>query len=264
MTEPFAIRKPKSDDPQSSSGNEKVIEFIHVRKSFGNKQVLTDINFELHKQQNAVVLGKSGTGKSVFIQCIVGLAYPDAGVLKVFGTDILDGVEDEEDLIKIRRKVGFLFQGGALYDSMTVKENLEFPLKRQLKVPSRGEIKDLVLEALESVGLVEARNKMPAELSGGMKKRIALARTLILKPEIMLYDEPTTGLDPVTSREISELILEMQEKYHISSIIITHDISCAKITANRIYLLKDGVFYAEGAFDELEHSDDPWIRAFFE
>lgn len=264
MEEPFTIRKPKINRTKSFSEREKVVEFINVRKAFGTKEVLKDINFDLYKQQNAVVLGKSGTGKSVFIQCIVGLVYPDAGVLKVFGTDIVDGVDDEDDLIKIRRKVGYLFQGGALYDSMTVKENLEFPLKRQLKVPSRGEIKDLVYEALENVGLVEAKNKMPSELSGGMKKRIALARTLILKPEIMLYDEPTTGLDPVTSKEISELILEMQEKHHISSIIITHDISCAKITSNKIYLLKDGIFHSEGSYEELERSEDPWISAFFE
>src|SRR5690606_73222 len=193
---------------------------------------LNDINFKLYKKENIAVLGTSGTGKSVLIKSIVGLVKPEEGRLEDFGKDILKK-EDEDDWESIRRKVAYLFQGGALYDSMTVKQNLEFPLKRQIEKKPKKEIDAEVDEALENVGLLKAKNKMPSELSGGMKKRIALARTLILKPEIMLYDEPTTGLDPVTSKEISELILEMQEKFSISSIIVTHDMPCAKMTSDR-------------------------------
>lgn len=241
---------------------EVIIKIEHLQKSFGDVEVLKDISFQLHKKENIAILGTSGTGKSVLIKSIVGLIQPNGGVLEVFGKDVL-GKEEEEDWDNLRRKVAYLFQGGALYDSMTVKENLEFPLKRQIEKMSKSEIVQAVDEALENVGLLQAKDKMPAELSGGMKKRIALARTLILKPEIMLYDEPTTGLDPVTSKEISELILEMQEKYGISSIIVTHDMPCAKMTSDKVIILKDGVVGAEGTYEELENSKEEWVKAFF-
>jgi len=241
---------------------ENVIEINHLKKTFGTNEVLKDITLKLRRGESLVVLGKSGTGKSVLIKCIVGLIQPDAGDLKVLGKSVPE--LDNESLDELRTRIGFLFQSGALYDSMTVKENLEFPLERHLKERTPAIMKELVEEALENVGLKDAINKMPSELSGGMRKRISLARTLILKPDIMLYDEPTTGLDPVTSKEISYLILEMQKKYNTSSIIITHDMPCAKITANRVAILKEGIYLAEGTYEELEKSDDPWIRSFFE
>lgn len=247
-----------------SDKNEKqevVIESRNLYKAFDDKVILKDITFKLYRNENIVVLGKSGTGKSVLIKCISGLIHPDGGQLNVLGKNVFELKEDE--WTELRRRVGFLFQSGALYDSMTVKENLEFPLKRQIKERSQKEIKRQVEEALDNVGLLDAINKMPAELSGGMQKRVALARTLILKPEIMLYDEPTTGLDPVTSREISDLILQMQKKYKISSIIITHDMACAEATANRVMVIKDGVFEEEGTFKELKHSENKWVRSFF-
>jgi phospholipid/cholesterol/gamma-HCH transport system ATP-binding protein len=239
-----------------------VVEMEHLQKSFGDNHVLRDINLVINKGENLVILGKSGTGKSVLIKCIVGLDDFDEGKLVILGKNISE-LKDKE-LIEIRKKIGFLFQSGALYDSMTVKENLEFPLQRQLHSIPKEEINSLINEALQNVGLAEAIEMTPSELSGGMRKRLGLARTLILKPEIMLYDEPTTGLDPITSKEISNLILEVQKKYNTSSIIITHDIECAKLTANRIVVLKDGVCAAEGSYDELENSADEWIRSFFE
>ncbi len=239
-----------------------VVEMEHLKKSFGNNRVLQDINLVVHKGENVVVLGKSGTGKSVLIKCIVGLIDIDEGKLIILGrnTSELNDVE----LVDIRKKIGFLFQSGALYDSMTVRENLEFPFRLQLRKISRDEIDFFVKEALQNVGLIEAIDKSPSELSGGMRKRLGLARTLILKPEIMLYDEPTTGLDPITSKEISKLILEIQNKHDTSSIIITHDIECARLTANRIIVIKDGICEAEGSYADLEKSDDAWIRSFFE
>ncbi|HEX8549236.1 MAG TPA: ABC transporter ATP-binding protein [Cytophagaceae bacterium] len=241
---------------------ENVIEISHLKKTFGTKEVLKDITLKLKRGESLVVLGKSGTGKSVLIKCIVGLIQPDSGDLNVLGQKVQE--LDNTQLDNLRTKIGFLFQSGALYDSMTVRENLEFPLERHLKGQSSAQITELVEEALENVGLKDAINKMPSELSGGMRKRISLARTLIMKPDIMLYDEPTTGLDPITSKEISYLILEMQKKYNTSSIIITHDMPCAKITANRVAILKEGIYLAEGTYDELEKSEDPWIRSFFE
>ena len=240
---------------------EEVVKADHLKKAFDGHEVLKGISFSLHRKENMVVLGKSGSGKSVLIKSLVGLIIPDDGSLQVLGKELI-GI-DKEDMTALRRKVGYLFQGGALYDSMTVKENMEFPLQRQVDKIPQAEIDALVEEALENVGLVEALHKMPAELSGGMQKRIALARTLILKPEIMLYDEPTTGLDPVTSREISELILEMREKFDISSIIITHDMSCAKITGDRVCIIREGDFIEKGTYNELENSDNAWVRAFF-
>ncbi len=237
-----------------------VAEIEHLKKYFGNNHVLEDINLTIKKGENLVVFGKSGSGKSVLIKCLIGLIKPDTGKINLFGKDIA-GLNVEE-LNTLRKKVGFLFQSAALYDSMTVKENLEFPLRGSTEV-SIEEIEVLVSEALINVGLLEAIDKMPSELSGGMRKRVGLARALILKPEIIFYDEPTTGLDPITSREISTLILDVQKKYNTSSIIITHDIECARITANRIIMLKDGNIHIEGTFLELSESKDVWVRSFF-
>jgi phospholipid/cholesterol/gamma-HCH transport system ATP-binding protein len=240
---------------------ETVAEITHLKKSFGKNHVLRDINLKISQGENLVVLGKSGSGKSVLIKCLVGLIEPDEGKLIVLGKDISE--LNASELNEIRKKVGFLFQSGALYDSMTVRENLEFPLRGEKKL-SREDIYELVLEELRNVGLEKAIDKMPSELSGGMRKRIGLARTLILKPEIMLYDEPTTGLDPITSKEISRLILEIQDKYNTSSIIITHDVECARITGNRVIIMHEGKFVAEGTFQELIKSEDKWVRSFFE
>jgi phospholipid/cholesterol/gamma-HCH transport system ATP-binding protein len=239
-----------------------VVGMEHLNKSFANNHVLRDINLVMKKGENLVILGKSGTGKSVLIKCIVGLMDADGGKLFILGQNISE-LKDNE-LIEIRKKIGFLFQSGALYDSMTVRENLEFPLRRQLHSIPKGEMNTLVKEALLNVGLAETIDLWPSELSGGMRKRLGLARTLILKPEIMLYDEPTTGLDPITSKEISHLILEVQKKYNTSSIIITHDIACAKLIANRIIVLKDGICTAEGSYNDLKDSADAWTRSFFE
>lgn len=239
-----------------------VVEMQHLKKSFGNNHVLRDINLVINKGENLVILGQSGTGKSVLIKCIVGLVQIDDGKLIILGKDVSELKNDE--LVKMYKKIGFLFQSGALYDSMSVRENLEFPLRRKKRSMSKDELDSIIRDALEDVGLDEAIDLTPSELSGGMRKRLGLARTLILKPEIMLYDEPTTGLDPITSKEISNLILEVQNKYNTSSIIITHDIECARLTANRIIVIKDGVCSAEGSYAELEKSEDPWIRSFFE
>ena len=253
------LSETEADNTENSS---IVVEMEHLKKSFDNNHVLRDINLVINKGENVVVLGKSGTGKSVLIKCIVGLVDIDDGRLTLFGQDIAE--LNERELFAIRRRIGFLFQSGALYDSMSVRENLEFPLRRQLKSIPKDEMNSLIMEALQNVGLADAIDKSPSELSGGMRKRLGLARTLILKPEIMLYDEPTTGLDPITSKEISKLILEVQKKYDTSSIIITHDIECARLTANRIIVIKDGVCAAEGNFKELQSSEDSWVRSFFE
>ncbi|MFY9311080.1 MAG: ATP-binding cassette domain-containing protein [Bacteroidia bacterium] len=247
---------------QVAESDSFVVEIEHLKKAFGNNEVLKDITLKLRRGENLVVLGKSGSGKSVLIKCLVGLIEPDSGQLNVLNKTIAELESDE--LNETRGKIGFLFQSAALYDSMSVRENLEFPLKRKMRTASKEQIDALVLEALENVGLTEAIDKMPSELSGGMRKRVGLARTLILKPEIMLYDEPTTGLDPVTSREISRLILEVQKKYNTSSIIITHDMDCARITANRMIVLKDGKCLVEGTFDQLKSAEDKWVRSFFE
>ncbi len=241
---------------------ESVISIQHLSKSFGNNEVLKDFKLEVFKGENVVVLGKSGSGKSVLIKCIIGLISPDQGSIHVLDQDVLHLDTDEMDLMRV--KVGFLFQSNALYDSMSVRENLEFPLRRHGKDLSPDEMDKAVKEALESVGLAHTEYMMPAELSGGMKKRIAIARTLILKPEIILYDEPTTGLDPITGKEISELILEIQKVYKTSSVIISHDMHCVKIVANRIVMLIDGKCYADGTYEELEASDDERIKQFFD
>lgn len=247
---------------ESTHHGPPVVTMAHLKKSFGTNQVLRDINLVINKGDNLVVLGTSGTGKSVLIKCIVGLVDHDEGTLVILGQNISELADRE--LGELRKKIGFLFQGAALYDSMTVRENLEFPLRRQLHSIPKDELDTLVEEALQNVGLAKTIELMPAELSGGMRKRLGLARTLILKPEIMLYDEPTTGLDPITSREISHLILDVQKKYDTSSIIVTHDIECARLTANRIMVLNDGTCAAEGSYAELSTSADPWIRSFFE
>jgi len=239
-----------------------IITIKDLYKSFGSNAVLNGFNLELYEGENLVVMGKSGSGKSVMIKCVIGLEQPDSGSISVMDEEI--NTLEREELDELRTEIGFLFQGSALYDSMSVRENLEFPLRRHTK--KFGIIEDttpLVTEALESVGLADAINLMPNELSGGMKRRIALARTLILKPKIILYDEPTTGLDPITSKEIVLLMNSVQKQYNTSSIIITHDVDCAKVIANRMILLIDGVNYIEGTFDELSKSNDPNVQAFF-
>jgi phospholipid/cholesterol/gamma-HCH transport system ATP-binding protein len=240
---------------------EKVIEINKLKKSFNGKEVLKGIDLTIAKGENLVVLGKSGQGKSVTIQCIVGMIHPDEGSIKVLGQEVQE--LDENQLRELRIKIGFLFQHAALYDSMTIRENLSFPLKRVLKLKDEAEIEQRSMEALEAVGLADAIDKMPSDLSGGQRKRMGLARTLIVKPEIILYDEPTTGLDTITSKEISHLILDIREKYKASSIIITHDMSCARITSDRIVIMNDGKYIAEGTYQELENSQDEFINSFF-
>ena len=250
------------DEQKRRENTSPVINIQGLYKSFGkDNHVLQGVNLVVNEGENLVVLGKSGSGKSILIKCLVNLVKADKGVIKIFDTDISS--LDNNQLNAIRIRIGFLFQNSALYDSMTVRQNLEFPLKRHLKKLTDKEVEDIILENLESVGLAEAIDKMPSELSGGMRKRIALARTLILKPEIILYDEPTTGLDTITSREISELILSIQKKNKTTSVIITHDMACAKLTGDRLVILKDGVIHAEGSYETLEKSDDEWVRSFF-
>ncbi len=241
---------------------DNIIEIIGLKKSFGKNCVLNNFNLNVKQGENVVVIGKSGAGKSVLIKCIVGLMVQDSGSIKVFGDEVSKLSHDDLDVM--RAKVGFLFQSNALYDSMTVRENLEFPLRRHWIKSTKENIGDLVMEALTNVGLAETINMKPAELSGGMKKRIALARTLILKPKIILYDEPTSGLDPVTGKEISKLILEVQKKYNAASIIISHDLNCAKITSNKIVILVDGTCYAMGTYQELSASSDKKVNQFFD
>jgi len=245
----------------AASVSEPVINIKGLYKSFGTHDVLKGVDFSVKKAENLVMLGKSGSGKSITIKCLVGLVEADKGDIKVFDIDIAKLGYTE--LNEVRLRIGFLFQNSALYDSMTVRQNLEFPLKRHSKGMSSIEVTELIMQALESVGLAESVDKMPSELSGGMRKRIGLARTLILKPEIILYDEPTTGLDTITSREISELILAIQKKIKTTSIIITHDMACAKLAGDRLLILKDGVIHAEGSYETLEKSDDKWVRSFF-
>lgn len=239
-----------------------VLELKDLHKSFGNNHVLKGFSLKLYEGENLVIMGKSGSGKSVMVKCIVGLIQPDSGSIRIKDQDIITMGQKELDFL--RTEIGFLFQGSALYDSMTVRENLEFPLRRHSnKIENFQGTEELVKEALENVGLLNAIDLMPAELSGGMQRRVALARALILKPKIIMYDEPTTGLDPVTSNEIIQLMLSVQKQYNTSSLIITHDVDCARVISNRIILLVDGYNYAEGTYEELSNSSDPQTRAFF-
>jgi len=246
---------------QPETTPEKVIEIHNLKKGFGVQEVLKNVSLQLFNGENLVVLGKSGSGKSVLIKCIVRLLNPDDGTINVFGENV--SLLNSDGLGVLRKKIGFLFQSGALYDSMTVKQNLEFPLKRIKKGLTQNEIDEKIKEVLDNVGLSDALDKMPSQLSGGMRKRISLARTIVVDPLIMLYDEPTTGLDPITSDEISLLINDVQKKYKTSSIIITHDIECARSTANRVIMLADGEVYTEGKLEEFEKSTDPLIKSFF-
>ncbi|MEI2737992.1 MAG: ATP-binding cassette domain-containing protein [Chitinophagaceae bacterium] len=231
-------------------------------KSFGSNHVLIDFDLKLHRGENVAVLGKSGSGKSVLIKCIIGLLKPDKGTINVLGQDIDELNIREMD--EVRTRIGFLFQSNALYDSMTVRENLEFPLRRHWIKMTTAERNSKVMEVLNNVGLAHTVDMMPIELSGGMRKRIALARTLILDPEIILYDEPTTGLDPITGKEISKLIKAVGEKYNTSALIISHDINCIRATADRIIMLIDGRCYAQGTYDELKEINDEKVKQFFE
>jgi len=254
LAEPYVRRT-------NTETTDQVIIVNNLHKSFGKNAVLNGIDLSVRKGENLVVLGKSGSGKSVLIKCLVGLITPDQGEISVLNTNI--EALDYAALNDLRIRVGFLFQTGALYDSMTVRENLEFPLKRHFRKLSDGERVERIEGVLDDVGLIEAIDKMPSELSGGMRKRVGLARTLVLQPEIVLYDEPTTGLDTITSREISELIVSIQEKRKTTAIIITHDMACANLTSDRIAVLNEGVVHAEGTYQELEQSKDKWIRSFF-
>ena len=249
------------DETISSNSADPVIEIRDLHKSFGEQHVLTGLDLTLQKEENLVVLGKSGSGKSVLIKLVVGLIPVDKGTINILGKDVTASTRDE--LAEIRSKIGFLFQGGALYDSMSVQKNLEFPLRRIKKKMTEKDMHNKIMEVLENVGLADVLEKMPAELSGGQRKRIALARSIVIDPQVMLYDEPTTGLDPVTSNEISDLVLEIREKYKTSSIIITHDIACAKKVADRMVMLDDGKVHKEGTADEFIHSDDELVRSFF-
>lgn len=249
-----------SKDPTSQRAK-PVLNIKNIFKSFDEVPVLKGFNLQLFEGENLVLMGKSGSGKSVLIKCLVGLMEPDSGSIEIFGQDISE--LNRKELDDLRTEIGFLFQGSALYDSMTVRENLEFPLRRHPKTEVLENSKSLVLTALENVGLAHTIDLMPAELSGGMQRRIALARALMLKPRIILYDEPTTGLDPITSKEIIELMKSIQQKYQTSSIIITHDVDCARVISNRMILLLDGINYSEGTFETLRSSNDPKIQAFF-
>lgn len=246
----------------TGKGGEKVIEIRQLNKSFGDLEVLKDVDIDLFKGENLVVLGKSGSGKSVLIKIIVGLLSPDSGTVLVKGKHV-DKITYKE-LLALRLKVGFLFQNGALYDSMTVRENLKFPLIRNRRTLTRKEINSAVEEVLNDVGLSETINQMPSELSGGQKKRIGIARTLILQPEIMLYDEPTAGLDPITSSDINNLIKEVQLRFHTSSIVITHDLTCARQVGDRIAMLLDGRFERQGTFEEVFSTRDARVKPFYE
>jgi phospholipid/cholesterol/gamma-HCH transport system ATP-binding protein len=238
-----------------------IIEIKNLHKTFGDNTVLDGIDISVKKGEYVVILGRSGSGKSVTIKCLVGLEKADKGVIKVFDTDITN--LNENDLNAIRVRIGFMFQNGALYDSMSIRQNLRFTLKHHDKKITKESIETKITEALDNVGLLEAIDKMPSELSGGMRKRIGMARALIIQPEIILYDEPTSGLDTITAREISELMVSIQKKYKTTSLIITHDMACAKLTGNKILILNNGVIHAEGTYAELEKSKDAWVRSFF-
>ncbi|MEZ0454324.1 ABC transporter ATP-binding protein [Sphingobacterium thalpophilum] len=251
------MEKAKLDIDRSKS----VIEIRNVSKSFGDNHVLRGVNLDLYKEENLVVLGRSGTGKSVLIKLIAGLLRPDEGTINVLGDSVT--TLNDRQLRELRLKIGFSFQNSALYDSMTVRENLEFPLVRNKRKLTRSEINYAIEEVLDGVGLSQTINQMPSELSGGQRKRIGIARTLILRPEIMMYDEPTAGLDPITCLDINGLINEVQERYKTASIIITHDLACAKEVGDRIVMLLDGKFERQGSFEEIFDTDDERVKAFY-
>jgi len=242
-------------------GKNPVIEVAHLQKAFGSHVVLSDFTLNVFGGENVVVMGRSGIGKTILIKCIIGLVKPGGGTLRVLGQDVLS--LSHHALDELRTRIGFVFQSSALYDSMTVRENLEFPLRRHRQKKITGTIDSVVREALRNVGLENTIDMMPSELSGGMRKRIGIARSLILKPEIVLYDEPTTGLDPITSEEITDLILELQKTYKTTAIIITHDLELARKTANRIVFLKNGKAWAQGTYDEMLNTQDDEVKHFF-
>lgn len=246
---------------ETIENQEPVISIIGLYKSFGELNILKDINLNVFKGENMVILGRSGAGKSVLIKILVGLLLPDKGTIKVLGEQVEKLSVKKLDMLRLR--IGFLFQSNALYDSMNVRQNLEFPLTMNVKNLSRQEIDIAVEEALDAVGLIDKINEMPSDLSGGQRKRIGIARTLILKPEIMLYDEPTSGQDPVTSGEINMLINDVQKKFNTTSIIITHDLTCAKETGDRVAMLLDGKFVKVGKFDEIFESENKQIKSFY-
>lgn len=253
---------PISTQDTHEESREVVLEIKNLNKSFGENHVLKNFNMKLYKGENLVIMGKSGSGKSVMIKCLVGLMEADSGIISVMHKDITKLNQASLDIL--RADIGFLFQGSALYDSMTVRENLEFPLRRHsIKFDNTMDTDERVLEALENVGLSQTLELMPSELSGGMQRRVALARTLILQPKIILYDEPTSGLDPITSNEIIILMQDIQKKYNTSSLIITHDVDCSRAISDRMILLIDGTNYAEGTFKTLSSSTDPKVKAFF-
>ncbi|MGE5364992.1 MAG: ABC transporter ATP-binding protein [Bacteroidota bacterium] len=237
-----------------------MVEVNNLSKAFGDNNVLDDISLNVEKGENLVVFGRSGTGKSVLLKCIIGLLKPDAGDIRIENRDVLN--ISQKELNEIRKEIGFLFQSGALYDSMSVRENLAFPLIRNFKFP-KDEVERKVITALENVGLESAIDKMPSELSGGMRKRVALARSIITEPKLMLYDEPTTGLDPLTTKEISQLIIELQKKLNMTSIAVTHDLVCANIIADRAVFLKEAKIIYDGSLDELSRSNDKFLQNFF-
>lgn len=249
-------------DIENATTGMPIISVTNLYKAFGENKVLRDFSFSLSEGECAAVVGRSGSGKSVLIKCIIGLMEPDSGKIEVFGKNIPELSHDE--LNEVRKATGFLFQNNALYDSMTVRENLEFSLRRHRRGLGYQEVNNLVEEALNNVGLPHTVDMLPAELSGGMSKRIALARTIILKPKVILYDEPTTGLDPITGKEISSLINEIQAKYRTSSIVISHDLHCVEAVANRVAMLIDGRCHATGSLDELKRMNDPKVKAYFE
>ncbi|MEX1382820.1 ABC transporter ATP-binding protein [Lutibacter sp.] len=236
-----------------------ILKITDLKKSFGDNHVLNGFSMNLYEAENLVLMGKSGSGKSVMIKCVVGLMQADAGTIEIMGKDIT--TLSQKEFNNLRTQIGFLFQGSALYDSMTVRENLEFPLRKFPEYANKSE--QLVLEALESVGLKNAIDLMPEELSGGMKRRIALARAIILRPKIIIYDEPTTGLDPITAKEIIQLMIGIQQKFKTSSLIITHDMDCARVISNRMILLIDGINYIEGTYTKLAASKDKKVQEFF-
>ncbi len=250
----------KSNDHGDFAGP-PLIEIRDVHKAFGENHVLNGFDLDLYDKENLVIVGKSGSGKSVLLKCIVRLEEIDTGTLKVLGKNIPD--LNHQELDELRADVGFLFQGSALYDSMTVRENLQFPLRRHTERMQGLDEENLILTTLKSVGLAHTVDMLPAQLSGGMKRRIALARTLILRPKIILYDEPTSGLDPITSKEIIELILRIQKEYDTASLIITHDMDCARVISNRMIILINGINYREGTYRELAALDEPNVKAFF-